>query len=283
MKVTNFGGILPLALGGWSSGVTSINSNATTTDGGLSAINFVQRITANSSNILLNPSVNFAAGSNIILAVSSNTINIASSAGAGTGLFETVISGGGSTVFAHGATGSTETIDPANGNVHTLTIDANCTFTLTGPTSGPMCTIELYLTQGGVGSFLVTWPASVIWPGGTTPTLSTAAGAIDRFVLETHDGGANWFGVQVGGASAGTASPLTTKGDLYTYSTANARLAVGSNGTGLYADSAQTTGNRWTNMPIAGELLISDTPSNPLIFADLIQTDTQDDLVYADL
>src|SRR6185369_2975913 len=31
-----------------------------------------------------------------------------------------------------------------------------------------------------------------------------------------------------------------------------------------------------------GEILISDTPSTPLIFADLIQNEAQTDLVYAD-
>ncbi len=67
-----------------------------------------------------------------------------------------------------------------------------------------MCTIELYLTQGGVGSFLATWPGSVVWPGGVTPTLSTAAASVDRFVLETHDGGTTWYGVQVGVASSST-------------------------------------------------------------------------------
>jgi hypothetical protein len=45
--------------------------------------------------------------------------------------------------------------------------------------------------------------------------------------------------------SVGGASPLTTKGDLYTYSTVDARLAVGANGTVLTADSAEATGLKW--------------------------------------
>jgi hypothetical protein len=32
-----------------------------------------------------------------------------------------------------------------------------------------------------------------------------------------------------------------------------------------------------------GPILISDTPSTPLVFADLIQNEDQNDLVYADL
>lgn len=41
--------------------------------------------------------------------------------------------------------------------------------------------------------------------------------------------------------------PLTTKGDVYVYSTQNDRLAVGSNGQALLADSSATTGLRWSD------------------------------------
>lgn len=40
-------------------------------------------------------------------------------------------------------------------------------------------------------------------------------------------------------------TPLTTKGDLFTYTTADARLGVGANGTVLTADSAEATGLKW--------------------------------------
>jgi hypothetical protein len=42
-------------------------------------------------------------------------------------------------------------------------------------------------------------------------------------------------------------SPLTAKGDLFTYSTSQARLAVGANGTLLTADSAEATGLKYTS------------------------------------
>lgn len=51
--------------------------------------------------------------------------------------------------------------------------------------------------------------------------------------------GSSWISI------GGSASPLTTKGDLYTYSTADARLAVGTNGQVLIADSTAATGLKW--------------------------------------
>ena len=51
--------------------------------------------------------------------------------------------------------------------------------------------------------------------------------------------GAAWSNVDTG------SSPLTTKGDLYAFSTTNARLAVGTNNQVLTADSAEATGLKW--------------------------------------
>lgn len=54
-------------------------------------------------------------------------------------------------------------------------------------------------------------------------------------------------------SSSSSVSPLTTKGDLYTRSTVDARLAVGSNGKILSANSAMATGLEWITAPaVAG-------------------------------
>ena len=48
-------------------------------------------------------------------------------------------------------------------------------------------------------------------------------------------------------------TPLTTKGDLFTYTTADARLGVGTNGQILSANSAQATGLEWVT-PNPGDI-----------------------------
>lgn len=68
--------------------------------------------------------------------------------------------------------------------------------------------------------------------------------------------GSSWVDL---GASGGS-SPLTTKGDVHTYSTVDARLAVGTNGKVLTADSAETTGLKWAD--VGGLSLYSPTLAN---------------------
>ena len=55
----------------------------------------------------------------------------------------------------------------------------------------------------------------------------------------------NTYGATKRWVLANGASPLTTKGDVYTYSTTNTRLGVGSDGYVLTADSSEATGLKW--------------------------------------
>jgi hypothetical protein len=56
--------------------------------------------------------------------------------------------------------------------------------------------------------------------------------------------GSAWVSV----AGSSLTSPLTTKGDVWGYSTVNARVPVGSNGQVLTADSAQALGVKWAGV-----------------------------------
>lgn len=90
-----------------------------------------------------------------------------------------------------------------------------------------------------------------------------AFGTAGRLFFDTtngvayRDSGSAWVAVTLSATS-----PLTTKGDLYSYSSADARLAVGANNLVLTADSAQATGLKWatpTPMTTKGDLVTFST------------------------
>jgi hypothetical protein len=78
----------------------------------------------------------------------------------------------------------------------------------------------------------------------TSPQEGQTSYLKDTDVIQVYSGSA-WV------TKSGGSSPLTTKGDLYTYSTTDARLPVGTNGHTLVADSAEATGLKW-QAPAAG-------------------------------
>lgn len=47
----------------------------------------------------------------------------------------------------------------------------------------------LYVIQDGTGGRTWAWPAAWKWSGGFKPTISSAAGAMDVYVVQTYDGG----------------------------------------------------------------------------------------------
>jgi hypothetical protein len=100
------------------------------------------------------------------------------------------IEGGQSVIKAHGSMGSTETFDPTDGNVHTGTLNANCTFTLNAPTGSGAALLELWLTQDGTGG----WDDHMAgFRHRHQGTLDTTAGTTSRVISRRVDGGTSWI------------------------------------------------------------------------------------------
>lgn len=91
-------------------------------------------------------------------------------------------------------------LDIENGNVFEVELDENVT-TLTisnPPASGKAGSFTLILKQDATGGRSFTWPSSVDWAGGSAPTLTTDASAVDILVFVTTDGGTTWYGMLAG-------------------------------------------------------------------------------------
>ena len=74
---------------------------------------------------------------------------------------------------------------------------------------------------------------------------------------------------------AATSIPLTTKGDLFGYDTANARVPIGTNNQVLTADSAQALGLKWAT-PASGKIIqvVTGKTSTITTIATTTMTDT---------
>ena len=105
------------------------------------------------------------------------------------------------TVYAGGNSSTAVTLAETNGNVQTFTMTGNCTFTMpsgSGLQAGTSMT--LILTQDGTGSRTGAF-TSVLWDGGTAPTLTTTATTgVDILTFYTFNGGASpvWYGFAAG-------------------------------------------------------------------------------------
>ena len=118
--------------------------------------------------------------------------------------------------------------------------------------------------------------------GATTITANTATvNTAGSLILPQYDAGILYF-TATGAAifydyiQAGGASPLTTKGDVYTFSTSDARLGVGANNTVLTADSAEATGLKWVAASSSGKVLqvVSATTTTSANITSSSYTDT---------
>jgi hypothetical protein len=103
----------------------------------------------------------------------------------------------------------------------------------------PLFKAGIDIEDPGAGTNKITIIAPTL-AGDYTLTLPEDNGGANQFLQTDGNGVLTW-------ASASGASPLTTKGDLYTYDTGDQRLAVGTDGRILVADSTTATGLAWSD------------------------------------
>jgi hypothetical protein len=73
--------------------------------------------------------------------------------------------------------GTTVTLDQSAGANHKVTLGGNRTLALTNPTVGQ--SVLLQVVQDATGSRTLSYPATIKWPSGTAPTLTTTASQSD--------------------------------------------------------------------------------------------------------
>ena len=121
-------------------------------------------------------------------------------------------------------------------------------------------TVNTALFAAGDTVFIQNLGAGACTVTAGTATVATAG----SLILPQNDAGILYFTAT--GASifydyiqTGAVSPLTTKGDIYTFSTSDARIGVGANNTVLTADSAEATGLKWAAVAGGSMTLLSTT------------------------
>jgi hypothetical protein len=123
-------------------------------------------------------------------------------------------------------------------------------------TSATTITVNTGLFLPGDTVTIQNWGSGEITITAGTATVNTAG----SLIVPQYDGGVLYFtsasaAIYFDFVQAGAVSPLTTKGDLYTFASSDTRLGVGANGTVLTADSDETTGLKWAT-PAGGATFV---------------------------
>lgn len=124
-----------------------------------------------------------------------------------------------------------------------VSVDGNTLDSHVANTSNPHSVTK---TQVGLGN--VTNDSQLTRASGDFNSFTSKASPVGADIVLIEDSAASFAKKKATLTSLGLggSSPLTTKGDLFTYDTANARLAVGSDGQMIMAASSQSTGLTWT-------------------------------------
>lgn len=149
------------------------------------------------------------------------------------------------------ASGATN-LDFQDGNIHELTLAGNIDLDFINPPQAlKYGELTIKIQQSASGGNTVTWPTNVMWPGGTIPTMTSTANAIDVYKVFTTDAGLTYIGWTLG-------QNFPTMGDIVVDSLTLSGSAEGINIAGLIAISPLTlVGTAETMMPVENFLVSS--------------------------
>jgi len=153
----------------------------------------------------------------------------------------------------------------------------NVTFTLAEtPLAGSLMLFRNgVLLKAGAGNDYTLSAATITFEAGEAP--DTGAVLLAYYAKAATLGGGGGGG---GGGGSGLTSPLTTKGDIWCWSSTNARMPLGTDRHLLIADSTQSTGLRWgtiignnkghiiTSTGAGGDLTLAPGANNTVLIAD---------------
>lgn len=96
-------------------------------------------------------------------------------------------------------TGTTQTITYSTSQSYEVSLASttgNITITISGgPPAGTYGEMIVKVTQHGTTARTITWAGGTFeWPGGTAPTMTATASAVDIFHFSTWNSGTNWWG-----------------------------------------------------------------------------------------
>ena len=99
------------------------------------------------------------------------------------------------TVNTVASSGTAVTIpDTTVASINNITLTANSTFTFPAAVAGKSFTVRI---NHGSSGFDITWPVTVDWPNGVTPTLTSTTGKSDVFSFACIVNG-EWMGFVAG-------------------------------------------------------------------------------------